>query len=237
MSGFLPGGAKGADLLGLLDVERLSALVEFERRALQVHAELAGPFGRGVGGGAPPDALAQARGMRLEAQKAGRIGKHRTRIGLGKALPCRSSRNTSAWLARHVGIALAFRRSEAEIAPAVDDLLGRAAADAKLQAAAGDQVGSARILGHVERVLVAHVDDGGADLDAPGARPDRGQQRKGRSQLAGEMMHAEIGAVGAQFLGGDGKIDRLQERIRRRAGAATAARVTNGRRTESRSFS
>ena len=36
----------------------------------------------------------------------------------------------------------------------------------ELEPAAGDEVGRTRVLGHVQRVLVAHVDDGGADLDA-----------------------------------------------------------------------
>ena len=30
------------------------------------------------------------------------------------------------------------------------------------------------------------------------------------------MMHAEIGAVGAEHLGGDRKVDRLQQRVGRR---------------------
>ncbi len=117
----------------------------------------------------------------------------------------------------HVGVALALRRAVAEIAPAVDHLLGRAAADPELQPSAGDEVGRARVLGHVERVLVAHVDDRRADLDALGLRADRRQQRERRGELAGEMMDAEIGAVGAQLLGGDGEVDRLQQRVGRRA--------------------
>ena len=56
-----------------------------------------------------------------------------------------------------------------------------------------------------------------ADLDALRARSDRGQQRHRGSRLAGEMMHAEIGAVGAQFLGCYGQIDRLQQGVARRA--------------------
>ncbi len=76
---------------------------------------------------------------------------------------------------------------------------------------------AARVLGHVERVLVAHVDDGRADLDAAGLRADGGQQRKGRGELAGEVMHAEIGAVRAQFFGRDGEIDGLQQRVGGRA--------------------
>ena len=66
---------------------------------------------------------------------------------------------------RHVGIGHPLRRRIAEVAPAIDHLLGRAAADAELQAAAGDEIGGAGVLRHVQRVLVAHVDDRRADLD------------------------------------------------------------------------
>jgi len=38
------------------------------------------------------------------------------------------------------------------------------------------------------------------------------------SKLAGEVMDPKIGPVGAQFLGGNGQVDGLQERIRGRAG-------------------
>ena len=108
--------------------------------------------------------------------------------------------------ARHVGVALALSRRVAEVAPSIDDLLGRSAADSELQTPAGNQVGRACILDHVERVLVAHVDHGRADLDAAGLRADRGQERKRRCELAGEVMHAEIGAVRAKLFGGDGEV-------------------------------
>src|SRR5260370_21200725 len=65
----------------------------------------------------------------------------------------------------HVGVTLALSRAVAEIAPSADHLLGRAPADPKLQASARDEVGRARLLDHVERVLVAHVDDRRANLD------------------------------------------------------------------------
>jgi hypothetical protein len=42
---------------------------------------------------------------------------------------------------RHVGVGLALGRDVTEVTPAVDHLLGRAAADAELQAAAADDVG------------------------------------------------------------------------------------------------
>jgi hypothetical protein len=115
--------------------------------------------------------------------------------------------------ARHVFLGLAFGRRVAEMAPAVDDLLGRAAADPELQPSAGNEIGHARVLGHVERVLVAHIDHGGADFDALCFRADCRKQREGRSELTGEMMHAKISAVRAQFLGRHGKLDGLQERV------------------------
>ncbi len=111
------------------------------------------------------------------------------------------------------------------MAPAVDHLFGRAAADAELQAPAGDEVGGARVLGHVERVLVTHVDDAGAELDAARLRPGGGQKRERRGELAREMMDAEIGAVRAQLLGRHGKVDRLQQRVAGRA----RARLRRGR--------
>ena len=119
--------------------------------------------------------------------------------------------------ARHVGVGLAVRRHVAEIAPAIDHLLGRTARNAELQPAAGDEVGSAGVLRHVKRVLVAHVDDRGAELDFLGARAASRQQRKGRTKLPGEMMDAKIGAVGAQFLGRDCELDGLNERVGGRA--------------------
>ena len=89
-------------------------------------------------------------------------------LGCGEALAAQHIEKDLGVAPRHVGVGLALRRRVAEIAPAVDHLLGRAAADAELQAPAGDEVGRAGILRHVERVLVAHVDDRGADLDALG---------------------------------------------------------------------
>src|ERR1700754_3247147 len=85
MASFLPCSAVGPDLRGLLQVEGLTGLVVLERRTLQVHAEPGGPDRRRVRAGAPPDPLAQAFRMRLDAQQTGRVGKHRSRIWLGKA--------------------------------------------------------------------------------------------------------------------------------------------------------
>ncbi len=124
----------------------------------------------------------------------------------------------------------------AEIAPAVDDLLGRAAADAELQATAGDDIRRARILRHVERVLVAHVDDRRTDLDAAGPGADRRQQREGRAELAGEVMHRGNSAVRAEFLGGDGEVYRLRGARRTPSASATAARASSGRTTRNPIF-
>ena len=119
-------------------------------------------------------------------------------------------------LAGHVGVRLAFRRLVAKVAPAVDHLLRRAAADPELEAAAGDEIGRAGVLGHVQRVLVPHVNDSRADLDAAGPRADGGQQRERRTQLPCEVVHAEVRTVGAKFLGGDRKVNRLQQSVRPR---------------------
>ena len=105
------------------------------------------------------------------------------------------------------------------MAVALDDLFRRPATDPQLQAAAGNQVGRARVLGHVVRVLVAHVDDGRPDLDAAGPRPNRGQQGKGRCELPREVMHAEIGTVRAELFGSDRQLDGLEERVGRRSRA------------------
>lgn len=95
----------------------------------------------------------------------------------------------------HIGIGLAFFRLVAEITPAIDHLFRRTTADAKLQTALGDQVRSASILDHIERIFIAHVDDGGADLDPACLCPDGCKQRKRRSELARKMVHAKIGAI------------------------------------------
>src|SRR4029078_13172003 len=61
---------------------------------------------------------------------------------------------------------------------AVPGGLGRAAAAAQLEATARQQVCRRRFLGHVQRVLVAHVDDARADLDPARADADRREQRE-----------------------------------------------------------
>ena len=136
--------------------------------------------------------------MRLGAKQPGRVREHRRRVGLGEPGAGQRLEEDLRVLAGHVGVGLALGRHVAEVAEAIDDLLGRAAADPELQATARDEVGGAGILDHVERVLVAHVDDGRPDLDAlrPGA--DRRQERERRRELLGEVVDAEVGAVGTR---------------------------------------
>ena len=226
------------DLLALLDVERLAGLVELQRRALQVHAELGRPHGGRVRARRPTRSgragPASAARRRSSPGGFGNIGRG---FGSAKPSPLRTSRKTSVWLARHVGVGLALGRHVAEVAEPVDHLLRRAAADPELEPAAGDEVGGAGVLGHVQRVLVAHVDDRGADLDAAGPRADRGEQRERRAELLGEVVDAEVRAVGAELLGGHGQLDRLDAGRRRPSAPASTASPTNGRTTGTRSSS
>src|SRR6478672_6906739 len=60
VSGVLPRLTIGFNLLALLYVQRLAALIIFERRTLEIHAEFRGPLGRRVGTRPPPDSLAQS---------------------------------------------------------------------------------------------------------------------------------------------------------------------------------
>ena len=92
----------------------------------------------------------------------------------------------------------------------------------------------AGVLGHVERVLVAHVDDAGADLDPAGPRADGGEQRERRGELVGEVVHPEVRAVGAELLGGDREVDRLQQHVGRPTASASAARASSARTTGTR---
>ena len=121
------------------------------------------------------------------------------------------------WRAMCGADGIAFIRLIAEVAEPVDDLLRRAAADPELEATAGDEVGRPGVLDHVQRVLVAHVDDGRADLDPLGPRADRRQERERRRQLLGEVVDPEVGSVRPQVLDGLGELDGLDQRIRRRS--------------------
>ena len=80
---------------------------------------------------------------------------------------------------------------------------------------ARDEVGGRGLLGHVERVLVAHVDHAGAEFDLRRAGGHGGEQRKRRRELAGEVVHAHVRAVDTDLLGGNRQFDHLQVRVGR----------------------
>ncbi len=117
----------------------------------------------------------------------------------------------------HSRVVLTLIRVVVKISPAIDDLLRRTAADSELEPAGSDQVRSAGVLRHVMRILIAHVDDRGADFNLSCFSADRRKQRKRRRQLAREMMNAEVGSIHSQALSLDGEIDGLEESISRRA--------------------
>ena len=94
-------------------------------------------------------------------------------------------------------------------------MLRRAAADAKLEAATGKQIGRPGILRHVQRILIAHVDHAGADLDPARPHTDRRQERKRRAKLAGKVMHPHKRAIDTDLLGSHRQLHRLAQRVRR----------------------
>jgi hypothetical protein len=61
--------------------------------------------------------------------------------------------------------------------------------------------------------MIPHIDDRCANLNPPGLRADSSQQREGGAELTGEVVHAEVSPVSAEFFGSDCQIDRLQEGI------------------------
>jgi len=152
--------------------------------------------------------------MRLGAEQSGRVREHRGRVRFGEAGPGQD-------LEEDLGVLTGQFRADwvvlgglvAEVAESIDDLLGRPAADPELEAPTGNEVGGAGIFGHVERVLVAHVDDGGADLDALRPRADGRQQRERRPELLGKVVDTEVGAVRAEVFDGLGELDRLDQRV------------------------
>src|SRR5215210_2958710 len=129
MADLLPSLSKGVDLLALLDVERLVAFCEDESRAHQVHALFCGPDGGVSRPRAPPDAIAQTRRERLQAQQAGWVREHRPRIRLSKPLTFQELEEDLRVAARHVRIGLTFFRLITKVAEAIDHLLRRAATD------------------------------------------------------------------------------------------------------------
>lgn len=85
------------------------------------------------------------------------------------------------------------------MAPAINDLLRRAAADAKLQTTAGNQIRRARIFSHVHRIFIAHINHASTDFDGFRFCAYCRQQRERRAKLSGKVVHAEIRAVCPQL--------------------------------------
>src|SRR5438552_1493345 len=86
----------------------------------------------GLGGGTPPDPFPQAGREWLESEQARRVGKHGARIGLGKSLALQELEEGFGMPPTEVRIILPRSQLIAEMTPAIDDLLGRTAADAEL---------------------------------------------------------------------------------------------------------
>ncbi len=218
-----PGRPVQLDLLRLELIERHAGVLGQQRGALQVQAGSGRPLGGGPGARAPPDPLGQSGGLRLDGQAAADPGAGRVGVRDGRAADRGQERLGLAPGAVRVGLALGVDVAE-RLGPAQRDLR-RSPAHPELQPPAADQVGGRRLLGHVERVLVAHVNDRGADLDPASAGGDRRQQRERGGQLALEVMHADERAVHADLLGGLGQLNGLEQRVRRRLGLRAGPRL------------
>src|SRR6476661_2717094 len=107
----------------------------------------------------------------------------------------------------HVRVCATVGWRVAEVTPPFNDLLGRAAADPELEPPVADQIGRSRVLDHVERVFVPHVDDTGADLDAARPGTDRREQRERGRELPSKVVYAKVCAVRAELLRRDGQLD------------------------------
>jgi hypothetical protein len=136
-------------------------------------------------------------------------------IGLSEAFAVQQLEKLFGMPPAHIRIILAILRTEAEMTPTFDDLLGRAAADPQLQASAGYEIRRAGVLGHVVRILIPHIDHCCADFDFSRLRPNRSKQRKWGCKLLCEVMNTEVGSVHSHALGLDGKINGLQEHVSR----------------------
>src|SRR5258706_6562535 len=87
MACLLPGSAVGPDLGGLLHMKGLACFVVLECRALQVHPQICCPDRRGVRAGAPPDPVAQAIRIGLQAHSPGGFGNMGRGFGWAKPSP------------------------------------------------------------------------------------------------------------------------------------------------------
>src|SRR5262252_2237694 len=151
--------------------------------------------------------------MWFEAKQPGRVRKHGPWIRPGEPVPVQKPEKNVGVTTAHVRVGSAVGRRVAEVTPTFDDLFWRAAADPELEPAVADQVGRARLLDHVERILVSHVDDGRADLDAARLGADGSEEREGRRELLREVMDAKVCSVCPKLLRRDSQFDRLFERV------------------------
>src|SRR5436309_7569497 len=126
--------------------------------------------------------------MWLEAKQPGRVRKHRPWIRFSESFSLQQLEKDLGMTAAQVRVGSTFRRRVPEVTPTFDDLFRRAAADPELQSTIADQVSRACVLDHVERILVAHVDDGRSDLDAARPRADGRKKREGGRELLSEEM-------------------------------------------------
>jgi hypothetical protein len=153
--------------------------------------------------------------MGLESKQSWGVGKHWSWIGSSEAFSSQKVEKDVGILPAEVGIGTPFGRRVAKVAPTLDHLLWGTAADPELQAAVADQVSRSRILDHVERIFVSHVDHGCSDFDPARSASDRREQREGGGELPRKVMHAKVCAVSAQLLRGDREVDRLLQNIAR----------------------
>ena len=204
VAGLCPRLAEEGDLLGLKLVEGNVRVLEEESRAHQVHPLLSGPDSDVARAGAPPDALREAGRLRLNGQH--RIAGAAAHVGTDDAGAGDRGPEQCSLLARLVVV-----DRVAECLGSVPGGLGGAATDAELEPAAGEEVRRGGFLRHVERVLVAHVDHAGADLDPARLDADRSQKGEGRGELAREVMDAHERPVDPDLLGRNGELDGLAQ--------------------------
>ena len=153
-----PGRAEERDLLGLQLVERHAGVLGEQRRAHQVHPLLGRPHARSRASRRPTRSARAGPATAAGSPAAPSGPRHRAGRRRAPRRPAIAARNTSV-CARAMSASLcAVARHVAERLGAAQRGLRRAAADPELQPPAADQVGGRRVLGHVQRVLVAHVD-------------------------------------------------------------------------------
>ena len=178
VSGLDPRPAVGAQLLGLDITERLVPVLEDQGRAHEVDAVAGRLDRRGVGSRAVPDPGSQAGRVRQDRQGRARVQLRRILLVQGRGLRHGAAvdglEEALVVGAGEVGAVPLFRAVTEGFPPLVGDL-GGAARDAEGGATVRDQVQGGGLFGEVQGVLVAHVDDSGADLDGLRARGNGGE--------------------------------------------------------------